>query len=280
LPLLSGGRVEGKGLSIGYFAQQELDVLRPQDSPIEYLTRLAHTALPEGESGREQALRNYLGTFSFTGDMAYQPVGTMSGGEKARLVLALIAWQRPNLLLLDEPTNHLDLATREALSVALNEFEGAMILVSHDRALLRAVCDEFWLVAHGRVTPFDGDLDDYQQFLLEDARRQREAEKQARMQNGQAEQTSAVRKREHVAARQTAVQLRSFRRAQEKLESELHTLQTRKQAIETRFAEESLPVDEITALGNELKVLNEALDAQEERWLTLAEEIERVEASS
>ena len=280
LPLLSGGRVEGKGLSIGYFAQQELDVLRPQDSPIEHLTRLAHTALPEGESGREQALRNYLGTFSFTGDMAYQPVGTMSGGEKARLVLALIAWQRPNLLLLDEPTNHLDLATREALSVALNEFEGAMILVSHDRALLRVVCDEFWLVAHGRVTPFDGDLDDYQQFLLDDARRQREAEKRARMQNGQAEQTSAVRKREYAAARQTAVQLRSLKRAQEKLDSQLHTLQTRKQAIEARFAEESLPVDEITALGNELKALNEALDAQEERWLTLAEEIERIEAAS
>ena len=195
-------------------------------------------------------------------------------------MLALIAWQRPNLLLLDEPTNHLDLATREALSVALNEFEGAMILVSHDRALLRAVCDEFWLVAHGRVAPFDGDLDDYQQFLLDDARRQREAEKRARMQNGQAEQTSAVRKQEYAVARQTAAQLRSLKRAQEKLDSHLHTLQTRKQAIEARFAEENLPVDEITALGNELKALNEALDAQEERWLTLAEEIERIEAAS
>jgi ATP-binding cassette subfamily F protein 3 len=106
--------------------------------------------------------------------MVKQPVGTMSGGEKARLVLCMIVWQRPNLLLLDEPTNHLDLATREALSVALNEFEGTVMLVSHDRALLRAVCDEFWLVSRGGLTPFDGDLEDYQRYLLEEAKRVRE----------------------------------------------------------------------------------------------------------
>src|SRR5690606_29182134 len=109
------------------------------------------------------------------GDMVNQSVGSMSGGEKARLALCMIVWQRPNLLLLDEPTNHLDLATREALSIALNEFEGSVMLVSHDRALLRSVCDEFWLVADGRVTDFAGDLDDYQVYLLEEARRQREA---------------------------------------------------------------------------------------------------------
>src|SRR5690606_40590811 len=111
--------------------------------------------------GREQELRDFLGSFRFVGDMVTQPVGLMSGGEKARLVLALLVWQRPNLLLLDEPTNHLDLTTREALSMALNSFEGTLMLVSHDRALLRAVCDEFWLVGRGRVEPFDGDLDDY-----------------------------------------------------------------------------------------------------------------------
>src|SRR4029079_8862213 len=104
-----------------------------------------------------------------------QAVGTMSGGEKARLVLAMMVWQRPNLLLLDEPTNHLDLATREALSMALNEFEGTVMLVSHDRALLRAVCDEFWLVGRGKVSPFDGDLDDYQKYLLDESKRLREA---------------------------------------------------------------------------------------------------------
>ncbi|MDF3889112.1 ABC-F family ATP-binding cassette domain-containing protein [Cupriavidus basilensis] len=175
---IAGEISEGKGLNIGYFAQQELDVLRPLDTPLEHMIRLAkdtpaHMRAP-GQSGTEQSLRTFLGTFNFSGDMVHQAVGTMSGGEKARLVLCMIVWQRPNLLLLDEPTNHLDLATREALAMALNEFEGTVMLVSHDRALLRAVCDEFWLVTKGSVEPFDGDLDDYQQFLRDEARRMRE----------------------------------------------------------------------------------------------------------
>ena len=178
LPLLTGTLTEGKGLNIGYFAQQELDVLHPQDNPLEHMIRLAKELGPNsGELSREQDLRNYLGTFNFSGDMVKQAVGSMSGGEKARLVLAMIVWQRPNLLLLDEPTNHLDLATREALSMALNEFEGTVMLVSHDRALLRAVCDEFWMVGRGKVEPFDGDLDDYQKYLLEESKRLREVAK-------------------------------------------------------------------------------------------------------
>ncbi len=175
---IAGEISEGKGLNIGYFAQQELDVLRPHDTPMEHMIRLAkdtpaHMRAP-GQSGTEQSLRTFLGTFNFSGDTVHQAVSTMSGGEKARLVLCMIVWQRPNLLLLDEPTNHLDLATREALAMALNEFEGTVMLVSHDRALLRAVCDEFWLVTRGGVEPFDGDLDDYQQFLRDEARRMRE----------------------------------------------------------------------------------------------------------
>jgi len=175
---IAGEISEGKGLNIGYFAQQELDVLRPLDTPMEHMIRLAkdtpaHMRAP-GQSGTEQSLRTFLGGFNFSGDMVHQAVGTMSGGEKARLVLCMIVWQRPNLLLLDEPTNHLDLATREALGMALNEFEGTVMLVSHDRSLLRAVCDEFWLVTKGGVEPFDGDLDDYQQFLRDEARRLRE----------------------------------------------------------------------------------------------------------
>ncbi|CAG9199501.1 ABC transporter ATP-binding protein YheS [Burkholderia gladioli] len=175
---IAGEISEGKGLNIGYFAQQELDVLRPLDTPIEHMIRLArdtpaHMRAP-GQSGTEQSLRTFLGSFNFSGDMVHQQVGTMSGGEKARLVLCMMVWQRPNLLLLDEPTNHLDLATREALGMALNEFEGTVMLVSHDRSLLRAVCDEFWLVTKGGVEPFDGDLDDYQQFLRDEARRMRE----------------------------------------------------------------------------------------------------------
>jgi len=175
---LSGEIITGKGLSIGYFSQQELDVLRPAENPLEHMIRLARdtpaAVRPSAMECREQGLRNFLGTFNFSGDMVKQSVGSMSGGEKARLVLCMIVWQRPNLLLLDEPTNHLDLATREALSVALNEFEGSVMLVSHDRALLRSVCDEFWLVSRGGIKDFDGDLDDYQLYLLEEAKRQRE----------------------------------------------------------------------------------------------------------
>ena len=177
LGIVAGEVTEGKGLSIGYFAQQELDVLRPQDNPLEHMVRLAKEAIAAGRSnvpGREQELRNFLGTFNFGGEMVKQAVGTMSGGEKARLVLCMIVWQRPNLLLLDEPTNHLDLSTREALGMALNEFEGTVMLVSHDRALLRAVCDEFWLVSKGGIAPFEGDLEDYQRYLLDEAKRVRE----------------------------------------------------------------------------------------------------------
>jgi ATP-binding cassette subfamily F protein 3 len=142
----TGGEItEGRGLNIGYFAQQELDVLRPADTPLEHMIALVKelTAAGKiaGQATREQDLRSFLGNFNFGGDMVKQAVGSMSGGEKARLVLCMIVWQRPNLLLLDEPTNHLDLATREALSMALNEFEGTVMLVSHDRALLRAVLD-------------------------------------------------------------------------------------------------------------------------------------------
>ena len=176
---IGGEIIPGKGLNIGYFSQQELDVLRPAETPLEHMIRLVRdtpaSMCPSAMDCREQGLRNFLGTFNFSGDMVKQAVGSMSGGEKARLVLCMIVWQRPNFLLLDEPTNHLDLATREALSVALNEFEGSAMLVSHDRALLRSVCDEFWLVSRGGMTDFEGDLDDYQVYLLEEAKRQREA---------------------------------------------------------------------------------------------------------
>jgi ATP-binding cassette subfamily F protein 3 len=173
LGVLAGTITEGKGLSIGYFAQQELDVLSPGDDALTHMVRLARDTGAQSGTG-EQALRAYLGSFNFGADMIRQPVGTMSGGEKARLVLAMMVWQRPNLLLLDEPTNHLDLVTREALAMALNGFEGTLMLVSHDRALLRSVCDEFWLVGRGRVAPFDGDLDDYQRYLLDESKRLRE----------------------------------------------------------------------------------------------------------
>ena len=264
-----GGTVsEGKGLAIGYFAQQELDVLRPQDNPLEHMTRLAREALPEGESGREQDLRNFLGSFNFTGDMVKQPVGTMSGGEKARLVLAMLVWQRPNLLLLDEPTNHLDLATREALAVALNEFEGTLMLVSHDRALLRSVCDEFWLVARGGVAPFDGDLDDYQQFLLDEAKRVREEVKVA-----QKEEKNAVQAPPPSANRKITPQMKALKRDLGKAEQRLAELETRRADLEARLGGELSP-QEIGELGLELQAVNDALAECEETWLALSERIE------
>jgi ATP-binding cassette subfamily F protein 3 len=295
IPALGGTITEGKGLNIGYFAQQELDVLRPQDTPLEHMIRLAREAGPNsGESSREQDLRNFLGTFNFTGDMVKQTVGTMSGGEKARLVLAMMVWQRPNLLLLDEPTNHLDLATREALSMALNEFEGTVMLVSHDRALLRAVCDEFWLVGRGAVQPFDGDLDDYQRYLLDEAKRLRElarvdadagAPDSARLQGGaQPPLTPASRslltpqeqrKQEAQQRQQLAARTKPLRRELEQAEQRMAQLQAEQTDLEARMTK-SEP-GELAELGRRLKRVAEELSQLEERWLVLSGDIEALE---
>ena len=156
---LSGTVTLNKGLAVGYFAQHQLEMLRHDESPLWNLARAAPGV-------REQELRNFLGGFNFPGEMALSPIEDFSGGEKARLALAMIVWQRPNLLLLDEPTNHLDLETREALTVALAQFEGTLVLVSHDRHLLRATTDQFLIVADGRLQEFDGDLDDYRDWLF------------------------------------------------------------------------------------------------------------------
>jgi ATP-binding cassette subfamily F protein 3 len=157
---LTGDATMGKGLSIGYFAQHQVEMLRHDESPLWHLAKIAPTV-------REQELRNFLGGFNFPGTMVTSSIAPFSGGEKARLALALIVWQRPNLLLLDEPTNHLDLETREALTMALAQFEGTLVVVSHDRHLLRATTDQFIIVADGRLQPFDGDLDDYKDWLFQ-----------------------------------------------------------------------------------------------------------------
>jgi len=160
LQVLSGTATFNKGLEVGYFAQHQVEMLRDDESPLWHLKRIAESKV------REQELRDYLGSFNFPGDMATGAVESFSGGEKARLALALIVWQRPNLLLLDEPTNHLDLETREALTVALAQFEGTLVLVSHDRHLLRAATEKLLVVADGKLREFDGDLDDYRDWLL------------------------------------------------------------------------------------------------------------------
>ena len=278
LPPVSGEIVEGKGLSIGYFAQQELDVLRPADNPLEHMLALVKTLTAQGrlsgQSRREQDLRNFLGTFNFSGDMVKQAVGTMSGGEKARLVLCMLVWQRPNLLLMDEPTNHLDLATREALGMALNAFEGTVMLVSHDRALLRAVCDEFWLVSRGGIRPFDGDLDDYQRYLLDEAKRQREAAKLSASNATTAAPATSIQSTQPLvaASKKTLKNDNKTRQMVKELaerESQLAQLQTQIEALETQLGTD-LPLADITRLSQEHQALLTQLQQTEERWLELS----------
>ena len=184
----------------------------------------------------------------------------------------MLVWQRPNLLLLDEPTNHLDLTTREALSIALNEFEGTVMLVSHDRALLRAVCDEFWLVARGAVEPFDGDLDDYQRYLLDEAKRVRESVREATRETRASEPAAAQSQQ----ARKNATRAKTLRREQGKLEAQILEVQAAKHALEGRLSEPLAP-QEIGAIGREIEAVAGKLDALEEQWLTLGEEIEALE---
>jgi ATP-binding cassette subfamily F protein 3 len=273
LAAIGGEVTEGKGLNIGYFAQQELDVLRPVDTPLQHMIDLVKKLTIEGkiagQATREQDLRSFLGQFNFSGDMVKQAVGSMSGGEKARLVLCMIVWQRPNLLLLDEPTNHLDLATREALAMALNEFEGTVMLVSHDRALLRSVCDEFWMVSRGGVEPFDGDLDDYQRYLLDEAKRQREAIKEA---------SSAAAKAERKAqavplAKPKTGSTSTLKRQLDEVEARMAVLNGEGSSLEGHLGQSAHP-SEIAELGKRLKLVNDELQSLEEQWLTLSSQIE------
>jgi ATP-binding cassette, subfamily F, member 3 len=278
LPLLAGRITEGKGLAIGYFAQQELDVLHLADHPLQHMIRLARDVGPQA---REQELRDFLGQFRFVGDMVMQPVGSMSGGEKARLVLAMLVWQRPNLLLLDEPTNHLDLTTREALSMALNEFEGTVMLVSHDRALLREVCDEFWLVAHGGVAPFDGDLDDYQRWLLDQSRERAQAQKAAAAASAPVAAPAPPAKparpdRRNPERQQRQDQARPLKKELAALESQLAALNQEKLALETTLASGEGSPDLWAQQGRRLKDIAEQLEQLESRWLEVSETLEQL----
>lgn len=296
-----GGKItEGKGLTIGYFAQQEMDVLRPDEGPLSHMVRLAKEVSP---SAREQELRDFLGQFRFVGSMVNQEVGSLSGGEKARLVLAMLVWQRPNLLLLDEPTNHLDLNTREALSMALNEFEGTVMLVSHDRALLREVCDEFWLVTKGAVSPFDGDLDDYQKWLLEQSKEAAKAAKEAAKaalksarSGGNAPAPVAAapvaapvaakapaaredRKSSGQARQKLAEQTKPLRREMESIDAKLNKLADERSAVEAQLAAGSATPAQIADLGRRLKSIGDELADAEMRWLELSAEVDAIHAA-
>jgi ATP-binding cassette subfamily F protein 3 len=256
---LSGTVGQGKGLAIGYFAQHQLETLREDRSPLQQLAAIAPGV-------REQDLRDFLGGFNFRGEMALSPVGPFSGGEKARLALALLIWKRPNLLLLDEPTNHLDLDMREALTVALAQFEGTLILVSHDRHLLRACADEFLLVGQGKVTPFDGDLDEYRTWLLQNA-----AARRAGLNAPQSE-SGGNRKEQRRAEAQERQRLAELRKP---LQKEIAALEKRmeKQNAEKKRLDALLAAED-TYKDNNKTLLADSLRSQAE----VKKELEKIEA--
>jgi ATP-binding cassette subfamily F protein 3 len=300
LPPLDGRITEGKGLQIGYFAQQELDVLRLDEGPLQHLVRLARD---QGPAAREQELRDFLGRFRFTGEMASQAVGSLSGGEKARLVLAMLVWQRPNLLLLDEPTNHLDLTTREALSIALNEFEGTVMLVSHDRALLREVCDEFWLVTRGGVEPFDGDLDDYQRWLLDVSRALSKGQPAPPVPRpsiavevsppppprpsaapAPAPAPGRNSRDDRQAGKQARARLsestRPLRVEIQRIDERLQRLASERSEVEAQLAQAGVKPEDFAEFGRRLAHIGAEVAMLEERWLEAHAELEQLQAQA
>jgi len=299
IPLISGEITLGKGLSIGYFAQQELDVLDLRQSPLEHMLELAKKGpIP----GREQEIRNFLGTFRFADQMVNQAVGTLSGGEKARLVLAMIVWQRPNLLLLDEPTNHLDLMTREALGMAINDFEGTVLLVSHDRALLRSVCEEFWLVSRSGITDFKGDMDEYQKYLLEESKKLRDAQAQQGAPQDQpkpVQMKGLSRQEKKLESQKKSTQQQhhqSLKKELRSLETQMKSLEVQRAALLDIMSTQSLALPESTQGGSgsnkakeaamelsknskNLKEVELQLEKLEEKWLELSQQMESASLS-
>lgn len=282
LDVQAGSRRASRGLEVGYFAQHQLDMLDLDASPLQHLARLAPDT-------REQELRNYLGGFGFGGDRVTDTVAPMSGGEKARLALSLIVWQKPNLLLLDEPSNHLDVETREALTRALAEFGGSMLLVSHDRHLLRTTVDSFWIVADGCVQTFDGDLEDYREWLMQhqaNARKEGTAARQAlrNESNSDVLADGAIvdrkqQKREEAEQRQRLAILRKpIDTKLAKVEKELEQVQSKTTALDALIADpdlysEARRQERVKSLAEHGELTKRA-EQLEEQWLALQTELE------
>jgi ATP-binding cassette subfamily F protein 3 len=275
---LEGTREDGRNLKLGYFAQHQLEQLRPTESP---LWHMIHQEAAMGKQTREQDLRSYLGSFDFRGDMVDAPCGRFSGGEKSRLALALMIRTAPNLLLLDEPTNHLDLEMREALTIALQETEAGMVLVSHDRHLLRATCDELWLVDNGKVQLFDGDLDDYSAWLAEE--RSKEKRSGSTAANTLAPQKAEDAKKSVLATRQetptSAGKRAPLIKETAKLEARLAALQGELELLEARLADPALYAAPDKALLADLTSrqtqLAQDISQTETRWLEVQETLSR-----
>ncbi|NIX92426.1 ATP-binding cassette domain-containing protein [Pseudomonas fulva] len=266
---LSGRLVRGENLAVGYFAQHQLDSLDDKASPLLHLQRIAPTE-------REQTLRDFLGGFDFHGDRVDEPVVNFSGGEKARLALSLIAWERPNLLLLDEPTNHLDLEMRLALTMALQEFAGAVVVVSHDRHLLKSTTDDFLLVADGKVEPFDGDLDDYSRWLVD--YRQRNAPVSSAVTNPDKTDKKAMRQ----AAAALRQQLAPHKKTADKLEAELNQVHAQLAEIETALGDgglyEAARKEELRELLARQTALKQREGDLEDAWMQALETLEAMQA--
>jgi len=267
---LAGERIAARDILVGYFAQHQVELLRPEETPLGMMTRLYRRE-------REQALRDFLGRFGFAGERAERPIGPLSGGEKSRLALAALVKRRPNLLLLDEPTNHLDLEMRRSLSMALQSYSGALVIVSHDRSLLAACADRILVVADGRVSEFDGDLDDYRQLRL----------KEARGGDPGAERVSRKDERRAAAAARDGLKqrLRPLEKQLAAIEARLAGLAREIGEIRTALADPALYAspdkERVAELGRAEARLAEELASAEEDWLHASARLEalRREAS-
>jgi len=267
--LLKGERLLSKDTKIGYFAQHQLELLRPEQSPIDHLRDYA-------PNDREQDHRNYLGRFGFSGDRIFEPVAPFSGGEKARLVLALMIRQGPNLLLLDEPTNHLDLEMRQALSVALIEYTGALVVISHDRHLLRSVCDELLIVHDGIVDRFNRSLDDYPAWLREQEEKAEQAA--AKWQDSPAKSVNRKQQRQEQAQRRQ--RLKPLYDKVRDVEKELAAQRARLTELDERLTDESIYTDpsrkdEVAQLVQDQGTARSAIESLEWEWLDASEKLEQ-----
>ncbi|MBP3222253.1 MAG: ATP-binding cassette domain-containing protein [Neisseriaceae bacterium] len=265
LPTLSGSLNKAEKLKIGYFAQHSLDALRSDFSPVRHIQEISPDA-------KEQDIRNFLGGFAFYGDMALTPIVDFSGGEKARLALALLVWQKPNLLLLDEPTNHLDLTMRQALTIALQGFQGALLVVSHDRSLLDAVCDSFFLIEAGNLKAFDGSIDDYQNYRLSQNSQQNNKPMSS---DRKKEKQQQAKERQEIANK-----IKPLKKIISECEQKLEQLLQEKQQAEVFIASEEAYNDEnktnLLTTTQRLGLLNQEIEATENRWLATQEEMENI----
>ena len=277
----TGTITTAQNLRIGYFSQQHLDTLREDESPLWHMQKLA-------PDENWQILRNYLGGFHFQGERVTESIRDFSGGEKARLALALLIWQKPHLLLLDEPTNHLDLDMRHALTVALQQFNGALIVVSHDRSLLANCVDDFWLVADGTVKPFEGDLDDYRAWCAQSWQLFKQSTHDKKT-DPNSENTEGEYSQNKKEARQQAAQRRNalnaaqkpLKQKLDKLEKQLEAAQTENTELQTWLASEAAYAPEqkdqlATAVRRNSELTAQIADL-EEQWLELHEELETIE---